>query len=410
MEADVWKELTPEAPGLPERWDRLRSAGSSMGALDRLRERHGPSVSRFVSLQAELAARHRGRLEVERLPFLTSKGAEQATAAPVAHHRAQRFADLGGRWLPWDACCGVGSDLLALVDRFPRVLATDRDGPTLRCAAANLAHAHGPPEGRWLAARGDASSPPFAPGARPSVLALFDPDRRPGGAREGRGDRWSPTLEEVLGHAAGLGGACVKLPPALDPDHLTGPAAGLPLALSWVSLDGEMKELAAWSGALADGSPAREAIALRSGGGVARYSAEPEDAPTTPDAGEPAAGAWLVELDGSLWRSGLAGAFAREHRAAPLAAPGPGGFLLADAALAHPMARCWRIEAVCAGDRKRVRAMLRERGVGPLTVKTRFHPESAERLARSLRGEGDRPGLLAVTRTAGRSVAMLLEE
>ena len=158
------------------------------------------------------------------------------------------------------------------------------------------------------------------------------------------------------------------------------------------------------------GSPAREAIALRSGGGVARYSAEPEDAPTTPDAGEPAAGAWLVELDGSLWRSGLAGAFAREHRAAPLAAPGPGGFLLADAALAHPMARCWRIEAVCAGDRKRVRAMLRERGVGPLTVKTRFHPESAERLARSLRGEGDRPGLLAVTRTAGRSVAMLLEE
>ena len=58
----------------------------------------------------------------------------------------------------------------------------------------------------------------------------------------------------------------------------------------------------------------------------------------------------------------------------------------------------------------RLLTLLRERGVGPLTVKTRFHPESAERLARSLRGEGDRPGLLAVTRTAGRSVAMLLEE
>ena len=45
-----------------------------------------------------------------------------------------------------------------------------------------------------------------------------------------------------------------------------------------------------------------------------------------------------------------------------------------------------------------------------LTVKTRHHPESAEALSRRFQTAGPRAGLLAVTRVAGRALAMLLED
>ena len=414
MEPAVWRELAPLEPGCVERWSDLAATAPSLGALDRLRAARGPEVARFVSLQAELARQHRGRLDGAALRFLTSKGAEQATATAVARHRAERFARAGEGWIPWDACCGIGSDLLALAERFDRVLATDLDADTLRCATANLACAQAStPQGRgprahanWFAALGDAITPPFLPSLETKILGLFDPDRRPEGPREGRADRWSPSLDAVFRAAANLGGACVKLPPSLEESVLTGPAGDLSLALSWTSLDGEMKELSAWTGILATGPPEREAISLRSSGEARSYSGPGQALPEAER--EPRPGQWLVELDPALWRADLAGVFAAEHGAAPLEAPGPGGFLVARAAVAHPMARSWRVEDVVPADRRRVRAMLREHAVGPLTVKTRHHPETAEALTRRFRSPGPRAGLLAVTRVAGHALALLL--
>ncbi len=414
MEPAVWRELAPREAGCAERWSELAATAPSLGALDRLRAARGPEVARFVSLQAELARQHRGRLDGAALRFLTSKGAEQATATAVARHRAERFARVGGDRIPWDACCGVGSDLLALAERFGRVLATDLDADTLRCAAANLAcsadaPSTGPrarPSAGWFAALGDAVTPPFHPSAKPRIIGLFDPDRRPAGPREGRADRWSPSLEAVFGAAASLGGACVKLPPSLEESAVMGPAGDLSPSLSWTSLDGDMKELSAWTGVLGANTPDREAVSLRSSGEVRSYSALRQRLPEAER--QPRSGQWLVELDPALWRADLAGAFAAEHGAAPLEAPGPGGFLLARTAVVHPMARSWQIEEVVPADRRRVRAMLRDHGVGPLTVKTRHHPESAEALAGRFRSPGPKAGLLAVTRVAGRALALLL--
>lgn len=415
MEAAVWRELAPLRPGCAERWGALGAAKPSLGELDRLRAAKGPSVARFVSLQAELARRHGPRLDPALLRFLTSKGAEQATASAVARHRADRFARAGAGRTPWDACCGVGSDLLALAERFDQLVATDIEPETLRCAAANLACARqaGPgttADGRPgdLIALGNAVLPPFLVSAAPRLLGLFDPDRRPAGPREGRADRWSPALDAVFQTAGRLAGACVKLPPSLEEATLSEPAGPLPLALSWTSLDGEMKELSAWTGVLRHGAPPREAVSLRSGGEACSYAGDRQALPSPEREARP--GQWLVELDPSLWRADLAGAFAAEHGALPLEAPGPGGFLIAGDQVAHPMARSWRISGVAPGDRRRVRALLRDHSVGHLTVKTRHHPESAEALGRRFRTEGPRAGLLAVTRVAGRALAMLLEE
>jgi len=415
VEVAVWRELAPLRPGGAERWNAIGAPAPSLGELDRLRAAKGPAVARFVSLQAELARRHGPRLDPGLLRFLTSKGAEQATASAVARHRADRFARVGEGRTPWDACCGVGSDLLALAERFDHVLATDTDLETLRCAAANLAlsreSASGSAAGRRrgdMTGVADAVTPPFLAAAAPRVLGLFDPDRRPAGPREARADRWSPSLKDVFQTASSLAGACVKLPPSLEEAALSEPAGGMPLALSWTSLDGEMRELSAWSGALRAEAPAREAVSLRSTGEVSSYAAGRQALPASEREARP--GQWLVELDPALWRADLAGTFAAEHGASPLEAQGPGGFLLAGNRVAHPMARSWRIAGVAPGDRRRVRALLRDHSVGHLTVKTRHHPESAEVLARRFRTEGPRAGLLAVTRLAGRAVALLLED
>jgi len=391
VEVAVWRELAPLRPGGAERWNAIGAPAPSLGELDRLRAAKGPAVARFVSLQAELARRHGPRLDPGLLRFLTSKGAEQATASAVARHRADRFA------------------------RVDHVLATDTDLETLRCAAANLAlsreSASGSAAGRRrgdMTGVADAVTPPFLAAAAPRVLGLFDPDRRPAGPREARADRWSPSLKDVFQTASSLAGACVKLPPSLEEAALSEPAGGMPLALSWTSLDGEMRELSAWSGALRAEAPAREAVSLRSTGEVSSYAAGRQALPASEREARP--GQWLVELDPALWRADLAGTFAAEHGASPLEAQGPGGFLLAGNRVAHPMARSWRIAGVAPGDRRRVRALLRDHSVGHLTVKTRHHPESAEVLARRFRTEGPRAGLLAVTRLAGRAVALLLED
>lgn len=415
METEVWKRLDPLRPGLRERWRGLVGEGFgertlSLGDVDRLRETEGPAVARFVSLQFELARRARARLGAEDVVFLTSKGAEQATARPVALYRAARFHGAASGAPVWDACTGIGSDLVALGRSAGRIVATDRSVASLRCALGNLALAL-ERDGRDLrtravAAVADAGRPLLAvPG---SALVLFDPDRRPDGDRERRAERWSPAIEDVFARTREVSGACIKLPPSATRETLA--ASGLPEAAecAWISLDGEMKELAVWTGALAH-VRGRAAVGLRTSGIEARFEA---DLAPLPPAVEPSAAlesGWLVELDASLWSADLAGAFAALHGLSPLAGVPKGGFLVARAPVDHGLARSFRIVAVAPGDRRKVRAMLREHGIGPVTVKTRGHRVPADRLAASFRGTGSRQGLLAVTRAGRGTVALLVE-
>ncbi|MDA1267329.1 MAG: hypothetical protein O2816_19785, partial [Planctomycetota bacterium] len=89
-------------------------------------------------------------------------------------------------------------------------------------------------------------------------VLLLDPDRRSGGkGRVGDPDRWSPPLSGCLELAARVHAACVKLPPAHPPEELAERGA-----LAWVSLDGELKELGLYTGALAEEAAPREAWAL----------------------------------------------------------------------------------------------------------------------------------------------------
>jgi hypothetical protein len=59
---------------------------------------------------------------------------------------------------------------------------------------------------------------------------------------------------------------------------------------------------------------------------------------------------------------------------------------------------------------KRLRARLRELGIGPLTIKKRGSPLETEQLARRLGLRGDATGTIVLTRVEGKPHVLIVEE
>ncbi|MEM7310180.1 MAG: hypothetical protein AAF682_26125 [Planctomycetota bacterium] len=381
-----------------------------------LRKRLPVEEARAAAELVDLRRRARGRLpDAERL-FLTPKGLEQATDGRVARARADRIAArLPGAWV-WDATAGIGGDALALRGRGLRVVASDRDAASTLCARANLGLVAGSGEGQApppaVVLRADALEPPLRD--LMGAVLLLDPDRRPGsgsgsGGRRGHPEDWSPPLSAALALAGRFAGACLKLPPALDVERID-PDAGAPAfpaapadaaraeppaSWQWVSVAGELKEIARWTGALAAPGGQREVLALDARGQATVLEGVPERrAAVAPEQAE--LPAWISDPDPAVVRSGLLGLLADRLDARPLAPEI--AYLASDERPPAGLVRPYRVLASTPLDRKRVRRMLAEHDVGPLTVKKRGHPDPAERLAARLRGKGSRRGLLLIAR------------
>ncbi|NDH93757.1 MAG: class I SAM-dependent methyltransferase, partial [Planctomycetia bacterium] len=105
------------------------------GSQKRLRiEFDGTLVRAAVALH-EARQRASGRLPEAGRLWLTRIGVEQATAWPVARHKAERFA---GCSRVADLCCGIGSDTAALSQLY-EVLSVDRSPAMVRRAEWNTA-------------------------------------------------------------------------------------------------------------------------------------------------------------------------------------------------------------------------------------------------------------------------------
>ena len=417
MSAEAWGTLARPGTQLRELWAELTADGASLGAMERLGKRHGREMARFVSMQMELGRRASSRFPDGRLTFFTPKGLEQASGAAAADERAARFArasDGGGTPLAWDACCGIGSDAVALARSGLRVVATDLDAESARCTAGNLELGAGVTAAAVVAVADARGAPPVRSDAG-TILALFDPDRRRDGVRSLRPDDWAPPLRVAVDQCTRLGGGCVKLAPGLEVEGLG--IEDLPGArLSWISVDGEMKELNLWVGslgaALDGGDRSRIAVRRNRSGDRVEHSGPTGFADEIPHR-PPAEGDWLVELDVALWQSDLAPPFAAERGLGALEPGLKGSFLMADARPAeHGMLRAWRVKAHSPAAPKRVRAMLRAHEIGPVTVKTRGIREPADALAARYGakpgGKGE-PSLVAVTPVNGKRTAILLE-
>jgi hypothetical protein len=115
--------------------------------------------------------------------------------------------------------------------------------------------------------------------------------------------------------------------------------------------------------------------------------------------------AYLYEPDPAILRSRLVGDLAVQlnaHQLDPDIA-----YLTAEVKRGTPFARVWEIEDWFPFQLKRLRAYLRERGIGRVVVKKRGSPLQPEALIRDLRLNGDAERVVFLTHLNGRPIVVI---
>lgn len=221
--------------------------------------------------------------------LLTDEALQQATAAPVARHRAARLT--GAR--VHDATCSIGAELAALREHADVVVGSDIDEVRLAMARHNLdLGAGGVP-----LLRADALHP-----VTRDTVVLLDPARRRGGRRTFDPRDYAPALDAVLDTYASRRYA-VKCAPGIDFAALRD--MGFAGEVEVVSHAGSVREACLWSPGLGDPAVTRRASVLDRAETLT--DAEPDDCAVAP------AGRWIVDPDGAVVRAGLVRHYAARH-------------------------------------------------------------------------------------------------
>lgn len=388
LDTFAWLLAPPGQALLGELATRPFDEGDTLRELERLRRQFTPAQASAALETTLLRRRARAKFaHAERLYF-TREALEQASAAPVAAHRAARLAPHGH---VADLGCGIGGDALALATAGARVLAVERDPLRLALARAN-AETLGLAQQMVFLQRDLLAEPP------PPADALFcDPGRRAGGRRRFAVEAYEPPLSHILAWRARTPALAVKLAPGVETAELPADAE-----LEFVSLDGELKEAVLWSAPLA--GPRRRASLLSSSG--ARWSMERSDLSAVPcPLSAPAA--YLYEPDPAIIRAGLVTDLGAQLGAAQL--DPQIAYLTAPSLLATPFARVWPVHEWLPFSLKLLRARVRAYKAGPVTVKKRGSPLDTDALARQLSGTGEHPLVVVLTQHQGRPIALLCD-
>ncbi|CAL9564423.1 class I SAM-dependent methyltransferase [Streptomyces sp. enrichment culture] len=372
--------LTPEGRAL---LDEVRDTdpAQELAVATRLRRAHpAPLVSAALG-QARLRQRAVAKFGAEDAGrmFFTPDGVEQSTRASVAAYRAGRFAALGVTSVA-DLCCGIGGDAIALARAGIRVLAVDRDPVTAAAARAN-AVALG--LGDLIEVR-EADVAEVDTGAYDAVFV--DPARRGGRGRIFDPEAYSPPLSWAVGAARTASrAAALKVAPGIPHEAVPEGAEA-----EWISDGGDVKEAVLWFG------PGASAGAVR-----ATLLPGPRSLPGTglPDPQVRTPGRYLYEPDGAVIRAHLVAEVAEQVGGGLLDATI--AYVTADELLATPYATAYEITDRMPFNVKKLKALLRERGVGTLTVKKRGSAVEPEELRKKVKPQGPNAATVFLTRVAG---------
>jgi hypothetical protein len=197
---------------------------------------------------------------------------------------------------------------------------------------------------------------------------------------------FSPTFDFVMA-AAAKKPTGVKFGPG--PPH-----EGIPdeAEAQWVSVNGDLVELSLWFGKLARPGIKRSALLIDAAGKheITSASTERQDAPLG-DIEE-----FVYEPDNSVIRSHLLGQLAEQlgaHIFSPEIA-----YLTSATELHSPWLKGYRVIDNLTFDRKKLKAYLREKGIGTLEIKKRGSDIVPEQLRKELQPKGKGAATLIVTR------------
>ncbi|GGO55720.1 methyltransferase [Streptomyces daqingensis] len=364
-----------------------------LAVATRLRRGHPPELVSAALAQARLRQRAVAKFGAEDAArmYFTPDGLEQSTRSSVAGYRARRFlagADAaGGRELA-DLCCGIGGDAIAFARAGARVVAVDRDPLTCDVARANAA-------ALGLGDRIEVRCQDVGDADVSGLDAVFaDPARRGGRGRIFDPEAYSPPLSWAVEVAGRVSRAALKVAPGIP--HEAVPAGA---AAEWISDAGDVKEAVLWFGEAAGAgaeSPVRATLLPGPHTLVARGLPDPPAGPV---------GRYLYEPDGAVIRAHLVAEVAEEldgRLIDPTIA-----YVTGDEARSTPYATGYEITDVLPFNLKRLRAVLRERGVGVVAVKKRGSAVDPAELRKKLRLRGTASCTVFLTRVAGAPSVLL---
>ncbi|MGD6753909.1 class I SAM-dependent methyltransferase [Streptomyces sp. BH105] len=371
--------LSPEGQAL---LDELRDhdPAQELALATKLRREHPAELVSAALAQARLRQRAVAKFGAEDAArmYFTPNGVEQATRTTVAAYRAGAFERLGVRSVA-DLCCGIGGDAIALARAGIRVLAVDRDPLTCAVARANA-------EALGLAELIEVREADVTEVDTAAYDAVFvDPARRGGRGRIFDPEAYSPPLSWAVAAALKAPRAALKIAPGIP--HEAIPAAA---DAEWISDGGDVKEAVLWFGT----APGRMRATLLPGPRALVGKG-------LPDPEVRSVGRYLYEPDGAVIRA---------HLVAEVAEAVGGGlvdetiaYVTADEPHPTPYATAYEITDQLPFNVKKLKALLREREVGVLTVKKRGSAVEPEELRRKAMPKpfGKRAATVFLTRVAG---------
>jgi hypothetical protein len=360
----------------PEGWELLASLGpyredEAFRLTAALRKAgHSPEMVSAVLTQSRLRTKAEAKFgEFARQMIFTKAGLEQATRLTVAARHAQRFAEAGIGHVA-DLGCGLGADAMALASLDLVVTAVEMDEATAACATMNLI-----PFRNATVVHADATSLSLE-----GVDGVWlDPARRTtstsGTKRIWDPEDFSPPLsfvETLAGSGRAVG---VKMGPGMPHDSVPADCEA-----QWVSVGGDVTEVALWFNAVRRPGVRRAALVLGPQGAAELTSGENFDggpvAPVGPVEG------YLYEPDGAVIRAGLVADVALQL----------GGHLL-DEHIAYicapdlqdtPFARAYKVLEVMPFNVKALKSWVKDEGIGVLDIKKRGTAVTPEELRKQL--------------------------
>ncbi len=361
--------------------------------LTELSRRFPPDLAKSALEVAILREAAKVKFPCAEKMYFSREALEQASSYDVSRYRSGRYqgfdrlVDLG---------CSIGGDTIALAPLAPTA-GIDLDPLRLSMARANLAAVGLGDRSTFI--RADLEHPLSLMIGKSTGL-FFDPARREDGRRIFTVERYHPPLSIIrnwLERSPALG---VKVSPGVDLAELEGYSA----EVEFISLHGELREAALWFGPLK--SAWRRATVLPGPFTLSEEqklsSDQPYPGPVLPITPPRQ---YLYEPDPAVIRSGLVRRLGEELIASQL--DSSIAYLTADERRETPFARSWQVDAWLPFQLKRLRAALRESGVGRVVVKKRGSPIQPEAFIHDLRLRGEAERVVFLTQWAGKPIAVI---
>ena len=386
MNSDIHLLLSPYGQQALRSAEELSPRESDyLASFQTLSRQYPPDLARSALEIAILRTEAKVKFPFAEQLYFTRPALEQASSWVVSNYRAARFS---GFQRVIDLGCSIGGDTMAFA-QAAEVIGIDHDPMRLAYAQANLTAIDLNERAHFI--RADlACSLPLTGGSGSTAL-FFDPARRHDGRRLYSVHDYRPPLSAVYKWLPDYPAIGVKLSPGVDRAELE----SFQGEIEFISLAGNLKEAVLWFGPLCSARwratvlPGPHSLVAEPGASCPLY--------------EPLA--YIYEPDPAVLRATLVQTLAVQLEAGML---DPDiAYLTACERVDTPFARVWVVEDWLPFNLKRLRAYLRERHIGRLTVKKRGSPLEPVKLIHDLKLQGDNERVIFLTHLMGKPIVVI---